>query len=118
MDDNQSALLRKYVSDSRVNMIEIKKMTQRALDLINKSVKKDHFYMIAGDVIDQLPEKIIELEKNLMITSSILDKVDSDNVKTIIKPDEITKVEELVDNVRINVPGTIVGSVESMRGNV
>ncbi len=96
--------LQEELSNARLQCEELKGFVTKALDLINKSEKKDHFYAIAGELIHSIPSTIIGLEKSLGAVAMVVNKTDYEQLRQVIDPTEVDKLEALLEDVRLRMP--------------
>ena len=66
------SLLAEGVTDARLNVHRIRLLVQRALNLVDQSVARDHLYQVGGDLIMGLPEALTDAEIALDRTSYAL----------------------------------------------
>jgi len=66
------SLLTEGVTDARLNVHRIRLLVQRALNLVDQSIARDHLYQVGGDLIMGLPEALTDAEIALDRTSYAL----------------------------------------------
>lgn len=66
------SLLTEGVTDARLNVHRVRLLAQRAINLVEQSVARDHLYQVAGDIIVALPEALDDAEVALDRTSYAL----------------------------------------------
>lgn len=66
------SLLTEGVTDARLNVHRVRLLVQRALNLVDQSVARDHLYQVGGDIIMGLPEALNDAEIALDRTSYAL----------------------------------------------
>jgi len=96
--------IQEELSDARLRVDELKHYIVHALNLINGSDNKDHFYAVAGDVILAVPECLLKIERALGAASMALNKVDYEEQRQILRPEKIDELERVLDEVRIRMP--------------
>lgn len=96
--------IQEELSDARLRVDELKHYIVRALDLVNKSEKKDHFYAVAGDLIHAVPECLLKIERALGAASMAMNKVDYEEQRQIIRPEKVDELERVLEEVRIRMP--------------
>ncbi len=104
------------LSDARLRCEELKSYIVKAIGLIQKSEKRDHFFAVAGDIITGAPETLLKLEKALQATALAVNKIDYEEIRQILRPDKVDALEKVLDEVRINIPkrtGQIVMNEET-----
>jgi hypothetical protein len=99
-----TSYLQEEVSNARQYCDEIKQYTARAIELVNASTYKDHLYAIAGDVVYGMPDLVEKLEKSLNTAAMVLNTIDNDELQQILPQDEIKKLENALDNIRLKAP--------------
>lgn len=92
------------LSDARLRCDELKRTISKALDLINSSEKKDHFYAVAGDLIYSAPIAVLKLEKALDATALACNELDSEEIRQVLLPSKVEELERVLDEVRIKIP--------------
>lgn len=92
------------LSDARLRCDELKNYIVKALDLVNASPKKDHFYAVAGDVIEAVPETLLKLEKALAATALAMNKIDYEEIRSSIRPEKVDELERVLDDIRLRMP--------------
>jgi hypothetical protein len=96
--------IQEELSDARLRCDELKRMIARAFEIINVSAKKDHIYAVAGDIIQHLPQTLLALERALEATAMAINKIDSENIRNIIRPEKVDELEAILEDIRIRMP--------------
>ena len=96
--------IQEELSDARLRCDELKRQLVKALDLVNGSEKKDHFYAVAGDLLHAVPETLIKLEKALEATALAVNKLDYEELRQTLRPEKVDELERVLEDVRVNVP--------------
>lgn len=96
--------IQEELSDARLRADELKGYIVRALDLVNGSSHKDHFYAVAGDMIHAIPETMLKLERALQAASMAVNKLDYEEMRQVIRPEKVDELERVLEDVRIRIP--------------
>lgn len=96
--------IQEELSDARLRCDELKHLVVQAMDLINGSSKKDHFYAVAGDVIHAAPQALLKLERALGALSMAVNKMDYEEQRQLLRPEKVDELERVLDEVRVRVP--------------
>lgn len=96
--------IQEELSDARLRTDELKHYVVRALDLIHKSEKRDHFYAVAGDIIHAIPECLLKIERALGAAAMAMNKVDYEEQRQILRPEKVDELEKILEEVRIRMP--------------
>ena len=96
--------IQEELSDARLRVDELKNYVVHALDLINESSKKDHFYAVAGDLIVAVPECLLKIERALGAVSMAVNKVDYEEQRQILRPEKVDELERVLEDVRLKMP--------------
>ena len=78
------ALLTEGVTAARMEAHRLRLLLTRALTLCEKSKERDHLYEVAGDVIQAVPTRLENLERDLDRTSYALSVLGSDHLRDIL----------------------------------
>lgn len=92
------------LSDARLRCDELKNYATKALDLINGSEHKDHFYAVAGDMIEAIPTTLVKLEKALGAAAMAANRMDYEELRVSLRPEKIDELERVLDDIRIKLP--------------
>ncbi|HEY8095930.1 MAG TPA: hypothetical protein VIE65_07500 [Methylobacter sp.] len=95
------------LSSARRNCETLKYSISQALDLINSSSKKDHFYAVAGDIIQSIPANLLAMEAALDSAAMMVDKLDYEELRQVILPEKVDELERVLEDVRIRIPRRI-----------
>lgn len=101
---NSNAFLQKELSEARLSLAKLKYIVQQSIDLVNASSKRDHLYAVAGDLIFQAPEEILNLEKTLSSASMAVNKMDQNELRQIVHPDRISELDKVLEDIRLHIP--------------
>jgi hypothetical protein len=89
------------LGDARLLCEQLKRYVDRAVQLIEKSEKKDHFFEVAGDVIHGIPETTDKLHQALQAVALATNRLDYEEVKQELRPEKVEELEKVLDEVRI-----------------
>ena len=92
------------ISDARLRCDELKNYIAHVMELIEDSDKKDHFYAVAGDMIQAIPQTVMLLEKALQASALAVNKIDYDELKLSLRPEKVEELERVLERVRIKMP--------------
>jgi hypothetical protein len=106
------AILTQGVTASRIEAHKLRIYIQRMLLLVEKSVKRDHIYQVAGDLVKAAPETIERLSNQLDKTSYALSMMGQDFLAQQLSFDD---KNEVLDAVSVTKP---FGSSMSKRSSV
>ena len=96
--------IQEELSDARLRCDELKNYLVKALDLINASEKKDHFYAVAGDIIEAVPECLLKLEKALGASAMAVNKMDYEELRLTLRPQKVDELERVLEDIRMRIP--------------
>ena len=91
------ALLVEGVSSARVEAYRMRHLLNRALQIVDSSIARDHLYQVAGDIIAGFPERLQRLELVLDRTSLALSKMGETHLKERLPLSERELVEESLE---------------------
>ena len=92
------ALLTSGVSSARVEAHRLQHLVNRALKLIEQSEHKEHFYQEAGDLIQAVPQRLEQLERDLDRTSLALSKMGEQFLESRLPLHDKVEVDEAVQS--------------------
>ncbi len=93
--------LQEELTDARMRCDQLKRYIAEAVKLVNKSDKRDHFYEVAGNLLSGIPTALFKLDKALDATALAASRMDYEELKGNLKPEKVTELEEILDDVRI-----------------
>jgi len=93
--------LTEELGDARLRCTQLKQLVTRAVELVEKSEKRDHFYEMAGDVIYGIPDLLFRLDKALDAASLAASKLDYEEIKQGLRPEKVDELEEAMKDVRL-----------------
>ncbi len=96
--------IQEELSDARLRVDELKHYIVKAMELINNSDKKDHFYGVAGEIIYAVPECLLKIERALGAASMAVNKTDYEEQRQILRPEKVDELERVLEEVRFHMP--------------
>ena len=96
--------LQEELSNARSHCRELKDLAAQALNLINESEQRDHFFSVAGDVIYGIPNAITKLEYSLNSAAMMINKIDDEEIKFLIRPEKVDELEKIVEEIKLRIP--------------
>jgi len=96
--------IQEEISDARLRCEELKRYIAKALELINGSEKKDHFYAVAGDLISGMPNTLLKLERALEAAAIVVNKFDTEDLRGSLRPEKIDELDKVLDDIRLRIP--------------
>lgn len=96
--------LTEELGDARLRCVQLKKYLDEAVKLIEQSPHKDHFYEVAGHLIEGVPTAAFKLEKALDAVALAANHLDSEELKNSILPEKQKELERVLKDVRIRHP--------------
>lgn len=97
----QMIYLVENLSDARLRCDQLKRYLSKAMKLVEKSSKRDHFYEVAGDILNGVPEAIFKLDKALDATALAASRLDYEELKQQLSPEKVDELEEVLEDVRV-----------------
>lgn len=89
------------LGDARLRCDQLMRYLDEAVQLIEKSDKKDHFFEVAGHLIQGIPETAFKLEKALQAVALAADRIDYEELKQELRPEKVEELERVLKDVRI-----------------
>jgi len=89
------------VGDARLRCDQLIRYLDEAVQLIEKSDKKDHFFEVAGHLIKGIPETAFKLQKALQAVALATDRIDYEELKQELRPEKVEELERVLQDVRI-----------------
>ncbi len=91
------ALLTEGMSQARLEAHRLRHLTNRAQALVEASDYREHLYEVAGDIIVDMPERLLKLEVVLDRTLLALSKMGDDFLGARLPLSEKNLVDEAID---------------------
>lgn len=89
------------LGDARMRCAQLKKLVAEAIDLVEKSPKRDHFFEVAAHLIHGIPDNLLRLEKALDAAAMSGARMDYEEIKDSLKPEKAEALEEVLEDVRL-----------------
>ena len=89
------------LGDARLRATQLKKYVKDALDLIEKSEHKDHFFEVAGNLIYGIPDVMMRLDKALDATALAAARLDYEEIKNGLRPEKADELESALAETRL-----------------
>ena len=93
--------LMEELGDARLRCEELIRYTAAATQLIEKSAHRDHFFEIAGNLIEGIPKAVFKLHKALQAVALAATRIDYEELKQDLRPEKVTQLEDALRDVRI-----------------
>lgn len=93
--------LMEEISDARLRCEQLKNFIAQALRLVSGSTHRDHFYEVAGDLLQGIPDSLFKMDKALAATALAASRLDYEELKAQLKPEKVEELETVLRNVRI-----------------
>ena len=94
------ALLTEGVTAARLEAHRLRLLLTRALTLCEKSERRDHLYEVAGDVIQAVPTRLDNLERDLDRTSYALSVLGSDHLRDVLPLTDRKVVDDATEHAK------------------
>ncbi len=96
-----SIYLTEEIGDARLNCQHLKQALGDAQKLIAASSHRDHFYEVAGHLIEGIPKYLLKLEKSLDAVALAAGRLDYEEIKQSLLPEKVEELEAILKDVRI-----------------
>ena len=93
--------LQEELGDARLRAQQLTTHIASALDLIEESSHRDHFFEVAGHLIHGVPDVAFKLSKALDAAALAAAKLDYEEIKQGLKPEKVEELEAALDDVRL-----------------
>lgn len=94
--------LMEELGDARLRAAQLKQYVAKALELVEKSEKRDHFFEVAADLIHGIPDVLFKLDKALDAAAMAAARMDYEEIKQGLKPEKAEELERVLDDVRLH----------------
>lgn len=99
-EDGFTTFLMEEVADARLRCNQLKSQINEAVNIIEKSGKRDHFFEVAGHLIHGIPDTLMRVEKSLDATAMALAKWTYETLKDDLRPEKADQLEDALKDVR------------------
>lgn len=89
------------LGEARLQCDQLLRYLNDAVELINKSEKKDHFFEVAGHLINETPRTAFKLQKALDAVAFAAARIDSEEIEQGMQPEKVEDLERVLKDVRI-----------------
>jgi hypothetical protein len=96
-----SVFLLEELGDARLRCAQLKKYVDEAVQLIDKSEHRDHFFEVAGHLLHGIPDTLMRMDKALSAAALAAAKLDYEEIKDDLRPEKVDELEKALDEVRI-----------------
>ena len=93
--------LMEELGDARLRCAQLKRYIKEATDLIEKSDHRDHFFEVAGHLIQGVPDLLMRLDHALDASAMAASRLDYDEIKNGLKPEKAEELENVLQDVRL-----------------
>lgn len=93
--------LQEELGDARLRAQQLTAHIKAAIDLVEKSSHRDHFFEVAGHLIHGIPDTAFKLGKALDAAALAAAKLDYEEIKQGLKPEKVEELEQALDDVRL-----------------
>jgi len=94
------ALLTEGVTSARLEAHRLRLLLTRALTMCDKSERRDHLYEVAGDVIQAVPTRLDNLDRDLDRTAYALSVLGSDHLRDILPMTDRKVVDDATEHAK------------------
>lgn len=89
------------LGDARLRCAQLKKYIKEATDLIDKSDHRDHFFEVAGHLIQGIPDVLMRMDHALDASAMAAARLDYEEIKNGLKPEKAEELENVLQDVRM-----------------
>ena len=93
--------LMEELGDARLRAAQLKDLVAKAIDLVEKSDHRDHFFEVAAHLIHGIPDNLFKLDKALDAAAMAAARMDYEEIKQGLKPEKAEELERVLDDVRL-----------------
>lgn len=94
--------LMEELGDARLNCQHLKQAIADAQKMVAQSSHRDHFYEVAGHIIEAIPKYLLKLEKSLDATALAASRLDYEETKVTLRPSKVEELERVLQDVRVH----------------
>jgi hypothetical protein len=88
------------LGDARLRCNQLKDYINEAVQLVEKSDKRDLFFEIAGHLMHGIPDTLMRMEKALSAAAMAVAKWDYESVKEDLRPEKAEQLEDALKDIR------------------
>ena len=89
------------LGDARLRAAQLKQYVSAALELVDKSDKRDHLFEVAAHLIHGIPDTLFRLDKALDAAAMAAARMDYEEIKQGLKPEKAEELERVLGDVRL-----------------
>lgn len=93
--------LMEELGDARMRCDQLIRGLNEGLKLIENSSHKDHFFEVAGHLIQSVPVLAFKLQKALDAVALAAGRIDYEELKRSLRPEKVQELEKVLEDVRI-----------------
>jgi hypothetical protein len=93
--------LMEELGDARMRADQLLRYIDSAVKLIEQSEHRDHFFEVAGHLIQSIPMTAFKLEKALQAVALAADRLDYEEIKQNLRPEKVEQLENVLKDVRV-----------------
>jgi hypothetical protein len=92
--------LTEEIADARLRCNQLKEYINEAVELIEKSDKREHFFEVAGHLLHGIPDTLLRVESSLSAAAMAVFKWDYEEAKQELRPEKAEQLEDALKDVR------------------
>lgn len=92
------------LGDARMRHAQLKKYVQEAIEIVEKSDKRDHIFEVAGHLLHGIPDTLFKMEKALDAAAMAGARLDYEEIKQTLKPEKADELEDVLKDIRLHYP--------------
>jgi len=101
IEAGSTTYLMNELTNARVRCDQLVRYLNEAVRLVDKSSCRDHFYEVAGHLLEAVPKTALELQKALDATTLAAGILDYDETKALLHPDKVEQIEQAMKDLRL-----------------
>lgn len=96
--------LTEELGDARLNCTRLKAYIDEARQIVEASEQREHIFEVAAHLLHAIPETLARLEKALQASAMAAARMDYEEIKNALRPEEADELERVLEDVRIQYP--------------
>lgn len=93
--------LMEELGDARMRCDQLVRYVAQATKLVENSSHRDHFFEVAGHLIQGIPHTLFLLQKALQATALAATRLDYEEIKADLRPEKVDELERALQDVRV-----------------
>jgi hypothetical protein len=89
------------LGDARMRCDQLMRYIAEAMRLVDASQHREHFFEVAGHLIQAVPTTAFKLQKALQAVALAANRIDYEELKTDLRPEKVEQLESVLEDVRI-----------------